>query len=344
MSERLEPHVHLNGSINLDSTQEVFDTVGTILGRYIRRVPDGEPGPRRLWISYQYPVLRSNYYLEKAPAEPGPQYPPVRLRSGIAPSELRFGQLGYAREARLSYSEFVPAREAGRLPRNCRFQVSLPTPYALVLYVAKDSKAAFEVAYEKAMLKELALICDAIPHRDLAVQWDVCREMVEFDGRLGPPPWPDLEEQLRLRFARLGAAVPEGAELGFHLCYGDLDAKHFIEPATLGKAVDLANLISNAVQRPIAWMHMPVPIDRSDDAFFAPLANLRLHAETELFLGLVHLKDGIEGTRRRIDAARKRASSFGVATECGMGRSVAPDDVPELLRIHAAAADYCRKP
>ncbi len=343
MSTQRAAHVHLNGSVNLDSSQEVFETVGAILGRYIQRVPDGEPGPRRLWISYQYPVLRSNYYLEKAPSEPGPQYPPVRLRSGFKASDLRFGQLGYAREARLSYTEFVRVRDAGRLPSNCRFQVSLPTPYALVLYVARDSQAAFEAAYEKAMLAELALICEAVPHRDLALQWDVCREMVMYDGRLGPSPWPDLDEQLRRRFARLGAAVPQDVELGFHLCYGDLDAKHFIEPETTGKAVQLANLISAAVKRSIGWIHLPVPIDRSDAAYFAPLAGLALHPETELFLGLVHLKDGIEGTKRRIEAARQVVSSFGVATECGMGRSVAPDDVPELLRIHAAAADFCRQ-
>ena len=38
--------------------------------------------------------------------------------------------------------------------------------------------------------------------------------------------------------------------------------------------VELANLIASRVQRPITWMHMPVPIDRVDDAFFAPLAEL----------------------------------------------------------------------
>jgi hypothetical protein len=31
--------------------------------------------------------------------------------------------------------------------------------------------------------------------------------------------------------------------------------------------VELANLIAESAKRPIAWMHMPVPVDRSDDAF-----------------------------------------------------------------------------
>ena len=38
-----------------------------------------------------------------------------------------------------------------------------------------------------------------------------------------------------------------------------------------------------------------VLIERDDDAYFAPLADLQLPAETELYLGLVHRQDGAEG-------------------------------------------------
>jgi hypothetical protein len=47
--------------------------------------------------------------------------------------------------------------------------------------------------------------------------------------------------------------------LGFHLCYGDLDAKHFVQPIDATKLVEMANLITRSVQRAIQWMHMPVP-------------------------------------------------------------------------------------
>ena len=59
----------------------------------------------------------------------------------------------------------------------------------------------------------------------------------------------------------------------------------------------------------------------------------------ELALGLVHFTDGIEGTRRRMDAARPFVTNYAVATECGFGRR-APETIPELLRLHLAAADY----
>jgi hypothetical protein len=76
------------------------------------------------------------------------------------------------------------------------------------------------------------------------------------------------------RMKRLAAAVPDDVELGFHLCYGDLDARHFVEPANAAKMVELGNLICAAVKRPIAWLHMPVPAARDDDAFFQPLRDL----------------------------------------------------------------------
>jgi hypothetical protein len=102
--------------------------------------------------------------------------------------------------------------------------------------------------------------------------------------------------------------------------------------------VELANALCKTIQRPIAYIHMPVPIDRSDDAYFAPLADLKLQAGTELFLGCVHAADGVAGTRKRIAAAKRYAPTFGIATECGMGRCKTPEVVADLLQIHADAA------
>jgi hypothetical protein len=86
---------------------------------------------------------------------------------------------------------------------------------------------------------------------------------------------------------------------------------------------------------------MPVPVERSDDAFHRPLAGLELAAGTQLFLGVVHAKDGVEGTRARIAAARRYAPDFGIATECGMARARSEETVRTLLKIHA---DICANP
>jgi hypothetical protein len=53
--------------------------------------------------------------------------------------------------------------------------------------------------------------------------------------------------------------------------------------------------LSQKIARPINLIHMPVPRDRSDDAHFAPLRALKLRPETEIYLGLIHYNDGIDG-------------------------------------------------
>jgi hypothetical protein len=78
-------------------------------------------------------------------------------------------------------------------------------------------------------------------------------------------------------------------------------------------------------------------VNRDDDAYFAPLDQLQLPSETEVYLGRVHYHDGTTGAERRIATAQRHLASFGVATECGLGRRPA-DTIPELLRIHAAVA------
>jgi methionine synthase II (cobalamin-independent) len=128
--------------------------------------------------------------------------------------------------------------------------------------------------------------------------------------------------------------VPRDVELGVHLCYGSYGGRHWKEPESTANMVEVHNRLAAGLERPLDYLHMPVPVDRSDDAYFAPLAGLRLDARTKLFLGLIHDSDGIEGTRARIAAAVKYAGDFGVATECGFGRRP-PETIPNLLRLHA---------
>jgi hypothetical protein len=110
--------------------------------------------------------------------------------------------------------------------------------------------------------------------------------------------------------ATLGNVVPRSVELGYHLCYGMAGGKHFKEPADTALLTEMANRISTSVGRPLQWMHLPVPPSRSDAAYFAPLSNLRLGSDTEVYLGLVHLADGViepdNGCKRRTSAAALR--------------------------------------
>lgn len=336
--------VHLCGSIGLDTVDEVLLTVGRLLKDNLERVPDGEPGGRRLWIGWQYPVLRSSPYLEVDRVAAGSSHSKtaaLRVREGMEDA-VRFGELGYAREARASYEDFIRARRTGLLPQEVKFQVSLPTPFAVVSsYIARDARPCVEGAYEAAMLREVERICAAIPHADLCLQWDVCTEMIMLDGRHpGMRPLPDMHGFITESFERLCAAIPVDVDLGFHLCYGDFEGKHFVEPIDMGKLVELNNLLLAAAKRSIAYVHMPVPIARTDDAYFAPLADLTRPAETELYLGLLHLEDGVGGAAERVTAAKRVVSDFGVAAECGLGHWAKPESVVRMLELHAAVANH----
>ncbi len=99
----------------------------------------------------------------------------------------------------------------------------------------------------------------------------------------------------------------------------------------------MANGLRQALRRRIDFLHMPVPKDRADAGYFAPLAGLRSFDDSTLYLGLIH-HDDREGDRRRIEAARPFAARFGVAAECGWGRTD-PARVQGLLDSHRAAAE-----
>jgi hypothetical protein len=334
--------VHLVGSVGLDSVEEVFRMAGALLGDRLKRVPDGEPGPRRLWVSFQYPFLRSSPYLRPDPSgelRATSKFPKLCLAEGVAPEEVTFGELGYAREAKGSYLDFCAARERGELPKGVRFQVCLPTPMGVTYaFCTARDLLPIDAAYEKAMIREVERICAAIPHRDLCMQWDFCHEMIILDGQ-PQEQFPTLNasmDEIMQRMRRISAAVPAGVELGVHLCYGDFGAKHMLEPRDMRRMVEAANAMTQAVRRPIQYLHMPVPMSRSDEAYFAPLADLEFKGE--LYLGVVHAGDGVEGTKKRMAIAGKFASGFGIACECGIARARKTELVKRLLEIHAQAA------
>ncbi len=131
--------------------------------------------------------------------------------------------------------------------------------------------------------------------------------------------------------------MPRDVELGFHLCYGDFGHRHFANPPDATTLVRLANLVA-AFDRPIAWLHVPVPLAWTTPRAFAPLRELAI-GEAALYLGVVHLADGVAGARERLAAALGALpddiSRIGIATECGWGRRPVDSVVP-LLALHAA--------
>ena len=339
----------LTGSVNFDDAEKTMRTVAEILGAHVARIPDGEVGKRFHWIMFQPDVLGQAPGIERVGAEPIPfaaglDARPLRIADGIDPAGVELPPLGYADAARESYALFTRLREEGAIPAGIRFQVSLPTPVAVISsFFSGEDRIAIEPVYADALLGELEQILEEIPNEDLAIQWDVASEMGILEGASGYGTvmqgwWTGgVLGGIVARLAALVDAVPPEVEVGIHLCYGDAGEKHFVEPADTANLVRLANAVLAAAGREPSWLHLPVPISRDDEAYFAPLAELA--DVPELYLGLVHREDGAEGARARIAAAQKVLDRpFGVATECGIGR--APEGTTEgILRTHVEVSD-----
>ena len=148
----------------------------------------------------------------------------------------------------------------------------------------------------------------------------------------------DYKDQVFAELGRLGNVVPDGVDLGYHLCYGSPRDEHLVMPQDMGILVEIANGIVSGLNRRLDFVHMPVPQDRTDAAYFRPLRGLEIPDDTEVMLGLIHYDDE-GGDCDRIDAALRFLPSFGVATECGWGRTD-PNRVPGLLVSHRLAVDY----
>lgn len=332
-------NAHLNGSLNLPDTETVFRTVAEISGDTVARIPDGETGVRLGWIGALVPRFRESPMLAESTRNTGYTTQPVfRLADGVSPDDLVMPELGYAAAARHAWPIFGQLRSDGVIAQSTRFQVSLPTVTAGVApFFAPEAREPARPAYARRLRSELEEILDLVPADDLAIQWDVAVEMGMIEGAFPMPfdPFDMVIEQL----AELSSWVPAKVPLGYHLCYGDAqevpgegEGRHWKEPADAAVLVRVANSLTAAASRPLQWLSFSVPIDRSDEAYFEPLAKLELDADCQLFLGLVHHQDGVDGAQRRIDAAKQYFQGFGVSTECGMGRKPT-EAVPALLAI-----------
>lgn len=329
--------VYFVGTIGLDTASDVFSHVGQMLGHNVRQVPDGEVAGRRQWVTYQLPVLRSYRFLQPQPPN---RFVPLELSDDFDSTEVHFAELGYAREARTSYADFKDARDRGLIAKGVRFQVGMPTPFAVLrAFLTLPAAIAVEEAYTQAMIRELDEIARQIPHDELAFQWDIAPEMMEWDagGNAGGMLGPDGKQGIVARITRLSNAVPPAIRHGYHFCYGDFDASQIEKPLSPAAMIELYNAIAGSVSRALDWVHMPVPA-HADQGFFDRFSDLRLRPETQLYLGLIHGPDDVDGARRRMALAKSVLPDFGIATRCGIARARSAATVKDLIELHAALA------
>jgi hypothetical protein len=137
-------------------------------------------------------MLRAHPAMEEDPTEPPFRFVQwdgkvirktkrLRFKHGIDPDRVSF-DTDYDRGALQSYAVFSQLRRDGVIPSHVRFQVSLPTPMASgYMYVSPKAREAYLPVCERALLTALGNIVAAIPAEDLAIQWDVCQEVLVFE-------------------------------------------------------------------------------------------------------------------------------------------------------------------
>ncbi len=175
------------------------------------------------------------------------------------------------------------------------------------------------------MVAELDRILEAIPHDQLALQWDTNFEFGMLEGDV--PVWfPDVRSGILERLIRISRLVPPDVELGFHFCAGHDETRQRPVPADLSRMVEIANALAAGLDRPLNWIHMPVPREQRDETFFAPLASLRLQPD-----------DRAVPRPRSIRASARRTPERGSPRPTQLARRVRRRDAVRLGP--AAAAD-----
>jgi hypothetical protein len=340
---------HLVGGLAAPNARDAMTTTARVLGRHLSRLTDGETKERSQWIWWQIDKLVAIPGIKMGQPQVNPEtgnpdysvFPGLDVDEGVVIPERA---LGYADVAADSYREFMRLRNESVVPRDIRFQVSLPTPFAVVVaWASGDSQRHLWQPFREAMFAEADAIQAAIPSDDLAIQWDVAVEIGVLEGVFTPTPELNSFERIATELIACVERVRPPVQRGLHFCYGDYKHRHFQAPTDLGLIVRLANAVTASA--PVDFVHMPVDRENGRVAgYFEPLRGLEMDG-AELALGVIDY----ENDSKRIDELVANAASagrpFSVATECGMarlgerGESVTLED---LLGQHARVADPIR--
>jgi hypothetical protein len=356
--------VLLVGSMPFDDVETVFREAAKGLKGHLGCMPDGEVKERKNWVGMlpeyvfaYHPQLQES--VSPAGALEQPDLPEGVHLSELDPfwafrvkpgESLAFDNLKYADFAIQSYGVFTRLRNEGVIEPGTRFQVCLPSGHSGIDAFFDDvgEWPAVHAAYQRGLNHEIERILGAVPANDLVIQFDMAWEVVDL--AMGSANyfkyWPrqSYEEKFARHTAQLDElwkAVPEETLLGYHWCYGTWGGWPMTDMKDLDLCVRLSNEAVRRTRRRLDYLHMPV-IKDPDDAFFAPLDNLKV-GDTRVYLGLVHEDEtDIEPFRRRLQGARRHLSEFGIAGVCGYGR-IDPADLPRALRAHTdCAAELAR--
>src|SRR5262249_48887044 len=119
--------IHIVGTVPLADSEAVFTALAT-LGAPLKRMPDGETGPRTSWLAWLDRVFDAVPQWEPADemgrvherAQPQRRR---KLKAGAVVEDIRFAALPMLDFARDSYAVFRRLRDEGKISTGTKFQV-----------------------------------------------------------------------------------------------------------------------------------------------------------------------------------------------------------------------------
>ncbi|QDS77727.1 hypothetical protein FKW77_004388 [Venturia effusa] len=350
MQQSIQAKAHLVGSFPATSVESAMRRTLVDLKDLLVSVPDGEIGWRYYFTAGLFQkiagqslklgeVWRSyDEQMNPLPARQTDEAAKQALLDIIASHpDLDFG---YAEEAILSYQTFVKLRQEGVIGKDVRFQICLPGLGSFTMFVLPDYQSAMEKLAFRAMRNDVIKIAKELPGADMAMQFDIAADFIMMEAQKDAtyldtlradfhPRSEDLKELYSGQYADLIGLVEPTSTVGLHICPGNIGNRAVLEPKDMSLSVELANTIMSRIGRPLQWVHFGILPSWKNESHYAPLA--KLQPGPALYLGLIYPHDK-EGAEERLACAQKHVGTFGIAPQCGLGRT-SYEDAESVLRI-----------
>lgn len=329
----------LVGSVPARGPQEAMTEALTEVGAHLDQMPDGETGDRANWVAGLIDRLRSHPDLRVRRAGDWSDYehiPALAVRAGHRFRGIDL-DLGHLQAYRASRPVFDRLRAEHGRPQ-LRFQVGIPGDFDLALFAFGPSGPfRHRRAFTQASVREITDI-HALAGDEVVFQLEVPAELV-FVTKAPATMRPAMATWMATAVTRVARQAPPGARFGVHLCLGDLGHQALSSPPDTAPVVALANAVARAWPGGRALEYLHAPLAAGDhpaplaEAFYAPLARLRLPDSTRFVAGFLHEARSLDQLRHTLAMIE---SLFGgpvdIAAACGLGR-----------RGHASATTVLRQ-
>ena len=335
----IQRRTHLVGSMPFANEQDAMKRALDHLGTHLSSLPDGEigektpqypKGKRAAWVMTAIDICTAdteNWEVAQD-AQRGDDGFPVgydtvqKLRPKHPPSamyqHLDFGYHTYFKE---SYPLFKQLRDERGQP-DLKFQVGVPTGLGITFaMMGKIDALRYASVFSQRIAYEVNEIIK-LAGDDVVIQ-------VEVPGELAlAHKLPNFLIGIPLKsIYGLVRRIDSSAELGVHICLGDLNNEALIHPKTLKKLVYFSNQMVKTWPKShqIAYVHYPLAEAASppptNEKYYADLKDIKLPEHVRFIAGFVHKKRSKEEHQHILQAIESvRGGTVDIACSCGMGR------------------------